>query len=197
MIARFTRVLLAPFAFIYARAWQLVGEASTQTVNETIDEWEADYGLPERCFTGEQSTTQRLTALRRKVAGEPLNHPEDFVRVAADFGFEIELEEPCIFECGFSECGGFHEVGSAMEEAYVVVRVKDTAITYFEIGTSECGFDPLFSLGTAEQIICFLRQELPAWTIPIPSPWIYLAELMTEDNEVILDEFGNSILVTL
>src|SRR5438552_2151375 len=43
-LARFTRVLLSPFAFLYGRAWQLVTESSVQGVNETLDEWEADYG---------------------------------------------------------------------------------------------------------------------------------------------------------
>ncbi|KQV27608.1 hypothetical protein ASC97_04320 [Rhizobium sp. Root1203] len=196
-IGRFTRVLLAPFEFLYARAWQLVGESSAQTANETLDEWEADHGLPERCFTGEQSTAQRLAALRRKVAAEPLNHPEDFVRVAADFGFAIEIEEPCLFECGFSESGSYHEAGAAAEEAYIVVRVRDASISYFEAGASELGFDPLFSLGGSEQILCFIRQELPGWVLAIPEAWIAIAELVTENGAVIVDEYGNSICVTL
>jgi uncharacterized protein YmfQ (DUF2313 family) len=197
LLGRFTRVLLAPFAFAYARAWQLVGESSAQTVNETLDEWEADYGLPETCFTGEQSTVQRLTALRRKVSAEPLNHPEDFVRIAYEFGFVVEIEEPCIFECGFSECGGYHETGAAAEEAYVIVRVRNTSETYFEVGLSESGLDPLFSLGEAEQILCFFRREMPAWTIPFLSPWIYLDNLVTEDGTPIVDEYGNELLITV
>lgn len=196
-LARFTRVLLGPFTFLYSRAWQLVRESSAQTVSDTLDEWEADYGLPERCFTGEQSTVQRLAALRRKVAAEPLNHPEDFIRVAADFGFEITIEEPCLFECGFSECGGHHETGPLAEEAYVVVRVRNSAISYFEVGVSECGFDPLFSLGGAEQIICFLRQELPGWATPVAAPWITYAVLGDGTGRVLGDQYGNMIGITL
>lgn len=193
-LGRFTRVLTAPFVFLYARAWQLVRESSAQTVSETLDDWEKDYGLPERCFTGEQSIPQRLAALRRKVASEPLNHPEDFIRVAADFGFEIEIEEPCMFECGFSECGGEHECGDVAQEVHVIVRVRDAAISYFECGTSECGLDPLFSLEGAEQILCFLRQELPGWVVAVPEEWITYVPWVDGEGHPIIDGYGNPIL---
>jgi len=197
VLARFTRVLLSPFEWLYARGWRLALESSVQSVSETLDSWEADYGLPERCFSGEQSAAQRLTALRRKVSAAPVSTPEDFVRIAADFGFEIEIEEPCIFECGFSECGSYHPTGAPAEETYWIVRVKGAAIGYFEIGAGQLGEDPLFSLGEAEQILCMLRQLAPAWTLPILQPWIYLDYLMTEDGTPIIDEYGNQILVTV
>lgn len=194
MLARFTRVLLAPFEWLYARAWQLALESSVQTVSEMLPDWEREYGLPERCFTGEQSTAQRLTALRRKVASLPLSHPEDFVRVAADFGFTIEIEEPNIFDCGYSECGGFHETGAAAEEAYVVVRVRDSAETLFEIGTSELGSDRLYDLVGSSDVLCFLRQELPGWVVAVPEEWITLAYWVTEDGDYIVDEYGNRLM---
>lgn len=196
-LARFMRVLLAPFEWLYARAWRLALESSAQTVGETLPDWEREYGLPERCFSAEQSTAQRLAALQRKVSGAPLSHPEDFVRVAFDFGFEIEIEEPCIFECGFSECGGYHETGEAAEEAYIVVRVKDAAITYFECGTSECGLDPLFATSGSEEILCFLRQELPGWVMAIPEEWITRAHWVTDSGDHIVDEYGNRIFVRI
>ena len=194
VLARFTRVLLSPFEWLYARAFRLALEGNGQTVSELLPDWEQDYGLPERCFTGEQSTVQRLTALRRKVESLPLSHPEDFVRVAADFGFAIEIEEPCIFECGYSECGGEHQTGAASEEAYVVVRIRDAAYSYFECGVSECGYDPLFSAGGAEQVLCFLRQELPGWVVAYPDDWITLAPLLVS-GETLIDRYGNPLLV--
>ncbi|WP_242220088.1 putative phage tail protein [Shinella zoogloeoides] len=197
VFARFTRVLLSPFEWLYARSWRLALESSAQTLSETLDGWEADYGLPERCFLGEQSATQRLTALRRKVNATPISVPEDFVRLASDLGFEIEIEEPCIFECGFSECGSYHPVGSPTEETYWIVRVKGASISYFEIGTSQAGEDRLFALGEAEQILCLLRQHAPGWALPILQPWIYLDYLTTEDGTPIIDEYGNQILVTI
>ncbi|CAD7036315.1 hypothetical protein RHAB21_02509 [Pseudorhizobium halotolerans] len=194
-LARFTRVLLDPFVRLYARAWSLVREATVGGVQELLPDWEAEYGLPERCFIGEQSTSQRITALARKVRADAINHPEEFVRLALDYGFEIEIEEPAIFECGFSECGGYHAVGSWTEETYWIVRVKDAAISYFECGVSECGHDPLFAVGEAEQILCLLRQMAPAWTLPVLEPWVTLAVLATPDGSVLTDPYGNALAV--
>lgn len=193
-LARFTRVLLSPFEWLYARAWRLAQEGNAQTVGDLLPDWEAEYGLPEACFTGEQSTAQRLTALRRKVSGLALSHPEDFVRVAADFGFTIEIEEPNIFACGDSECGGYHETGAADEEVYLIVRVKESAETYFEIGTSALGFDRLYDVVGASDVLCFLRQELPGWVVAVPEAWITLANWVTEDGDYIVDEYGNRLL---
>lgn len=193
-LAKFTRVLLSPFEWLYARAFRLALEANTQTVSELLPDWERDHGLPESCFTGEQTASQRLTALRRKVMAEPLAHPEDFVRVAADFGFTIEIEEPNIFECGGSECGGYHETGAAAQEAYVIVRVQNSAETYFEIGASECGVDRLYDLVGSSDVLCFLRQELPGWVVAVPEPWINLAFWVTEEPAYMVDEYGNRLM---
>ncbi|WP_313194595.1 hypothetical protein [Shinella zoogloeoides] len=194
VLTRFTRVLLSPFEWLYARAWRLALESSAQTVTETLDLWEQEYGLPEHCFPPDQSTAMRLAILRSKVSAEPLSHPEDFVRVASGFGFEIEIEEPCIVECGYSECGGRHETGAAQEEAFAIVRVRDAAAGYFECATSESGFDRLYDLGGAEQIVCFLRQELPGWVVVIPDEWVTYGHWVTETGAHVTDEYGNRIL---
>lgn len=193
-LAKFTRLLLSPFEWLYARAFRLALEANTQTVSELLPDWEKDHELPEACFTGEQTATQRLVALRRKVMAEPLSHPEDFVRVAANFGFEIEIEEPNLFECGESECGGRHEAGAASEEAYLIVRVKDSAETFFEIGASELSVDRLYDVVGSSDVLCFLRQELPGWVVAVPEAWINLAYWVTEEPAYIVDEYGNRLL---
>lgn len=197
LLARFTRVLVDSFVWLYARAFGLAREAFSQGASELLPEWEADYGLPEACFTGDQTTAQRLSALGRKVRADAINHPGDFIRLALDYGFEIEIEEPAMFECGFSECGGRHTVGSYIEETYWIVRVRDAGISYFECGVSECGYDPLFSLGAAEEILCLLRKMAPAWTLPVLEPWINYARLVTEEGRPITTEYGNHITVAL
>lgn len=197
-LAKLTRVLISDFVWLYARAWRLVREASLQGVSELLPEWENDYGLPEPCFAdAEQTTAQRMTALERKVRAEGVTHPEDFVQLAADYGFEIEIEEPAMFECGFSECGGEHTTGSYIEETYWIVRINGAAFSYFECGVGECGYDPLFSIGDAERILCLLRQMAPAWTQVVLEPWINLAALSPEDGVILVDEYGNAIAVTL
>lgn len=196
-LAKFTRVLIDSFEWLYARGFRLALEGSMQGVSELLPDWEAEYGLPEDCFVGDQSTAQRLQALARKVKAEAINHPQQFVRIALDYDFEIEIEEPAIFECGFSEVAGYHELGHSNEETYWVVRIKDAAFSYFEAGLGECGYDPLFSFGVAEQILCLFRKLAPAWTTPVLAPWITVASLVEENGAIIVDEYGNYLSVPL
>ncbi|MFD1328304.1 hypothetical protein [Mycoplana ramosa] len=197
VLARFTRVLIDGFAWLYGRAFRLALEASPQGAAELLPEWERDHGLPEPCFTGDRSIAERLSALAEMVRGRTAIHPQDFIRIAAIFGFEIEIEEPAVFGCGFSECGGYHETASGDQETYWVVRVRDAALGFFEAATSECGYDPLFSTGEAEQILCLLRKLAPAWTLPILMPWRTHGVLTTETGQLLTDEFGNVLIVPL
>ncbi|NTI27678.1 putative phage tail protein [Rhizobium rhizogenes] len=166
-LGRFTRVLLDSFQWLYQRIWTLARNASVQGVDELLAEWEAEYGLPDNCVAGETSIAERLRALATKVASQAIITPGDFIRIAATYGFVIEIEEPAIFECGFSECGGEHTVGDVRQESYWIVHVTDLAVDYFRTGLSECGFDLLFDLGDAERLLCILRRLAPAWTTPI------------------------------
>lgn len=169
VLAGFTRVLLSPLEYLYARAYRLALESIPAFADELLPEWEAEYGLPDNCVTGETSRAERLRALETKVASVANITPGDFIRLAAAYGFEISIEEPAVFECGFSECGGEHAVGDFRQEAYWIVRVTDPAVDYFRCGESECGVDPLFDLGDAERLMCILRRAAPAWTIPVLS----------------------------
>lgn len=167
VIARLTRVLVSPFELLYARAYRLAMESSVFGVDALLAEWEAEYGLPDDCVGGTASVTERLRALEAKVASVTEITPGDFIRVAASYGFEIAIEEPAVFQCGFSECGGEHGCGDPREEVYWIVHVSGLAFDYFRAGESECGYDPLFSIGDAERLLCILRKISPAWTIPI------------------------------
>ena len=195
--ARLTRVMLSPFEWLYARAYRLALQSAISQTAELIDEREEEYGLPDTCRTGDLTTEQRLAILRRKVEALPIATPEDFLRYAAEFGFTIMIEEPVIFECGFSECGGEHETGAATEETYWIFRVKDEGASYFECGGSECGYDPLFQLGTAGDLLCEFLKLAPAWTTPIVEDWIYTALLADETGRIISDIHGNTIAVVI
>lgn len=193
-LALFTRVLLDGWVWLYARAFSLAREATVQGASELLPEWELDHGLPEECFAStERTTAERLKDLARKVMAEGVNHPTDFVRLASDYGFEIEIEEPDIFGCGFSECGGFHEVGFYTEETYWIVRVQNVSVSYFEAGAGETGYDPLFSFGAAEQLLCLVRKLAPAWTIPVLQPWTQRTVLSDGGTYGLCDEYGNPL----
>lgn len=165
--AKLTRALLSPFATLYRRAWLLARESSPALLDQTLSDWERDYGLPEPCITRAQTRAERIAALRAKVDDSPLIGPGDFIRLAASYGFTIEIEEPAVFECGFSECGGEHTTGDWRQEIYWIVRIGEAETFYFRVGEGELGSDPLFSYGDAEELLCLLLRFAPAWTIPV------------------------------
>jgi uncharacterized protein YmfQ (DUF2313 family) len=167
LLAGFTRVLISPWEWLYARAFKLVSESTVFGVDEMLADWEIEYGLPDACAADEESVAARLRALEAKLMAVAIVTPSDFIRLAASYGFTITIEEPAIFECGFSECGGEHTVGNVRQEVYWLVTVTDLAVDYFRAGESECGYDPLFSYGEAERLLCLLRQHSPAWAIPV------------------------------
>ena len=169
VLAGLTRVLISPFERLYARAYRLALESSPKFADALLPEWETEYGLPDNCVTGEISFAERVRALEAKVSAVAMITPGDFIRLAAVYGFEISIEEPAVFECGFSECGGEHTVGDWRQETYWIVHVTGLAVDYFTCGESECGLDPLFDLGDAERLLCILRRAAPAWTTPILS----------------------------
>jgi uncharacterized protein YmfQ (DUF2313 family) len=166
-LARLTRVFLDSFIFLYQRAWTLVRNASVSGVDELLAEWEAEYGLPDNCVVGATSVAERLRALEAKVNSQAVITPGDFIRVANAYGFTITIEEPAIFECGFSECGGEHTVGDKLQETYWIVHVTNLGVDYFTCGVSECGVDPLFDFGDADRLLCIMRRLAPAWTTPV------------------------------
>lgn len=167
VLAGFTRVLLSPFEYLYAHSYRLALESIPAFADDLLPEWELEYGLPDNCVAGKTSRAERLRALETKVASVANIAPGDFIRLAATYGFEITIEEPAVFQCGFSECGGEHTVGDFRQEVYWIVRVTGLAVDYFRCGTSECGLDPLFDLGDAERLMCILRRASPAWANPV------------------------------
>ena len=167
LLGNFSRVLISPWEWLYARAYKLATESTVFGVDEMLGDWEVEYGLPDACGVEDESTAGRIRALEAKLMAVAIITPADFIRLAASFGFTITVEEPAVFECGFSECGGEHTAGDARQEVYWLVTVADLAVDYFRCGESECGYDPLFSFGEAERLLCLLRQHSPAWAIPV------------------------------
>ncbi|GGF56793.1 hypothetical protein GCM10007301_15600 [Azorhizobium oxalatiphilum] len=166
VLANFTRVLLGPFRDLYARAFGITLESRVLTLENSLADWEADYGLPDACSPTDSLSGRRRTLLSR-VRSVATITPQDFVRLAQAEGFDIVIEEPATFECGFSECGGEHTLGDPIQEVYWIVHIYDLAIDYFTCGESECGHDPLFETVGVERLQCLFGRLFPAWTQPV------------------------------
>lgn len=161
------RVFLAAFAVLYRRAWAITVESRAITLVDSLPDWERDYGLPDACSAFGNSTAERRSALLSRVRSTATITPQNFVQLAHQAGYQIEIEEPATFECGFSECGGEHSTGGAIEQVYWIVHVYDLAADYFMIGESETGEDRLFDIRDAEGLECLFDDLFPAWTRPV------------------------------
>lgn len=76
------------------RADDLINEMFPQTVVESIDEWETEYGLPEDCNNDiELSFSERQLALLAKFASLGGQTPSYYVDIAANLGFTITVTE--------------------------------------------------------------------------------------------------------
>ena len=167
VLAGLMRVFLVPFADLYRRAWGLTGEPRAVTLVDSLSDWERDYGLPDACSPFDQSLAGRKAALLSKVRSTATITPQDFVQLARQAGYRIEIEEPASFECGFSECGGEHTPGDDLQHVYWIVHVYDLAVDYFVIGESTLGEDRLFAVGDADGLECLFADIAPGWTMPV------------------------------
>lgn len=167
VLAGFTRALLGPLAEMYGHAWGVLRQNWARLADTSLPDWEADYGLPNPCSAPDATTASRKADLMVKVRSTATITPQDFVRLARDAGYEIAIEEPAMFECGFSECGGQHTVGDIRQEVYWIVHILNISVDYFRVSESECGYDPLFSTGDIERLRCLFRDLYPGWSEPV------------------------------
>lgn len=183
--ARLTQAMLKPLADLYARAWQLTNESRASSLIDSLEDWEADLGLPDPCVTSAQSVEQRKASVRSKASGVATITPQEFVKLAARLGFIVALEEPFAFRVGESSVGwGGDELSNVGLEQQWVLHVFDMPVWQFEVGVSEVGVDRLldFDLGPLE---CVVRRIRPGWTevvfsiAPLPQGF-----LLTDDDDV-------------
>lgn len=153
-------------ASLYARLFSISQESTAVTLSASLEDWEADYGLPDPCLGGEQSIADRTQALLVKIRSRGTITPVDFVLLAALAGHDVTIEEPNPFECGVSDCGGADMTGDTL--AYVwIVHVRGSQLRHFEVSSSECGVDRLTDFALATSLECLFRAVAPAWTRPI------------------------------
>ncbi len=166
VLAQFTRALLGGFADLYARLYGITQESRVLTLNDSLADWEADFGLPDACSPATTEAGRRRALLSRVRSAATIT-PQDFIQLAHAEGYDIAIEEPAVFECGFSECGGHHTVGDVRQEVFWIVHVYGLATDYFTCGESECGVDRLFGQVGVDRLKCLFARLFPGWTQPV------------------------------
>lgn len=183
VLASYTRAVLGPLAEMYGQAWGILRQSWARAADSSLADWEADYGLPNPCAAAEATTASRKADLLVKVSSGATITPQDFVQLAYAPGYEIAIEEPAMFECGFSECGGWHTVGDIRQEVYWIVHIFNVSVDYFRVSESECGYDPLFSTGDISRLQCLFRDLFPGWTQPV---YQIDDHVLTVDGDILL-----------
>jgi len=92
------RKLLASLAQEFTREQNKLYELSTEykvdtTVN-LLDIWESALGIPDDCFTNDVSIEQRQKQVLAKLAKMNLNTEQDWIDLAALFGYSIRIIHP-------------------------------------------------------------------------------------------------------
>jgi hypothetical protein len=96
IIGSIIRKLLLGFSVESLRIDALIALFRKDTVPDTtqnfLDEWESALGIPDSCFSGLGSGTQRRLEILVKLAGYGLQTSQDFIDLAAKFGITINAE---------------------------------------------------------------------------------------------------------
>ena len=133
------------FADIDLRNEKLLKEMSPWTCSELLLEWESDYGLPEKCTTYQQTTTERRNVLIEKFSRIGSQSHQFFIDSAAALGFSITITEYDVNNPGpQTEYQGLSLNGDDWNFVYQI-NAPATTIVRKECGTA-CG-EPLSTWG--------------------------------------------------
>lgn len=166
VIARFWTAMGAGLGDAYRTLFGVVLESTAVTLAHSLEDWEADYGLPDQCFGQGLNPDGRLRALLVKIRSAGTITVGDFIALAKSADLDVTIDEPMPFECGISDCGGAHSTGY-FQTYYWIVRVANGSVRRFEAGVSELGVDRLSDYSEAEGLECLFRRVAPAWTQPV------------------------------
>lgn len=168
---RFWRAVCEPLIGLYVKGWKLSLASTACTLsgpedaaNNSLDDWEREFGLPDECLAGQSLTAdRRKLLLRMRVASKGGQSREFFTCLAATLGYSVTVKEYAPFRCGQSRCGK-DKIGSSINEVFWEVFVTTTTLDYFRAGKSRVGKDPLGSFGRRRDLECLLNKWKPAHT---------------------------------
>jgi uncharacterized protein YmfQ (DUF2313 family) len=92
-LAKLMLALGEEFARIDARAVQLLAESVPSGADDLLEEWEADYGLPDSCSASSQTEEERKLALVQKYRLYGSQSRVFLIEMAAVLGIDITITE--------------------------------------------------------------------------------------------------------
>lgn len=160
----FEDVLAELLADVDQRVERAAVESTPAGADQLFTEWERSLGLPDPCLPADAGQVERRENLIEKYRFWGSQNPGFYEDLAARLGYDVTIIEHRPFRCGFSQCGGTHELGDPMMRYHWRVRVHEPRIVLFRTGLSEVGRDPLGFVRRAEDLECIFNRLKPAET---------------------------------
>jgi uncharacterized protein YmfQ (DUF2313 family) len=165
VLARFWKSMGSGLVEAYRALFSVAMESTAVTLANSLEDWEIEYGLPDPCLGPEQTFDTRWRSLILKIRSAGTITPLDFIKLAADVGYSITIEEPMPFRAGASGAGGSDAIAGEEPVEFVwIVTVAGVPIEHFRVGEGRAGETPLGRLGLPSDLICLFRSLAPAWT---------------------------------
>lgn len=153
---------------IYRWLFEVTTQVFPTAITFSLADWEDELGLPDPCGTADAGFAARKAAVRAKLAAHGGASPGYFICVARAAGYDITIEEPTGFECGFSELGGPDELTATDPETVWIVRPAGYRMYEFELGAGGGELGPggtrLVSYSDIAGLECLLRAISPVHT---------------------------------
>jgi uncharacterized protein YmfQ (DUF2313 family) len=148
----------------YKAAFEAATQAFPSAVTYSLNDWEAEYGLPDPCTSPASGVQGRINALRARFGAQGGASPAYFICLAASIGYDITITEPADFICDLSECGGDDTVVTDNGHHEWIVHLIGLGDTWFYAGDAIMGETPLGGFVAAADLECMLRRVAPEHT---------------------------------
>lgn len=157
---------------------RLVLESQPARAVQMLADHEKQVGLPDCCFqTAGLPIEDRRAAVLTRLRATGGQRPRYFVNLAESLGYQIEVVEYRPFMVGISQVGGANSSNNSRSTRYDMlgatadmrawwrVRVLGPRVTWFKVGVSTLGQDPLARISRAEDLECLLGRYQPAHSL--------------------------------
>jgi len=158
---RLTQARAGAFSRIDGRAASLHEEADPRTTLELLPDWERVTAMPDPCVIGEQTVSERQDAVVRVLTGTGGASRPYFIGLAADLGYDIEVEDYTAHTVG-------SDVGEPMRSidwrwAWAIRAAEETVRAL----TVNSGVNEALASWGNERLECVFERLAPAHSILI------------------------------
>jgi len=177
-------------ADLYKAAFDTAVQCFPSGITFSLEDWEAEYGLPDPCTSPDSGVQGRINAVRARFGAQGGSSPAYFVCLAASIGYEVSITEPSDFICDVSECDGDDTVVNVNGHHEWVVRLNGLGDTWFYCDEGECDDTPLEGFAVAADLECVFRRLAPLHTTVV---FDYTAAFWSMEGSSLDFDFVNDV----